>query len=112
MEPIAEVVTPAKRRTKEPRTTKNGHIGKHSEGINAPQAEDLALILESLQTMRDGNFTVRLPVAWTGLKGKIADTFNDIIAANERMAMELTRVGQTVGKEGRTRERVAFQQSR
>ena len=62
--------------------------------------------------MRDGNFTVRLPVAWTGLKGKIADTFNDIIAANERMAMELTRVGQTVGKEGRTRERASFQQSR
>ena len=28
---------------------------------------------------------MRLPVAWTGLQGKIADTFNDIIAANERI---------------------------
>jgi HAMP domain-containing protein/CheY-like chemotaxis protein/signal transduction histidine kinase len=74
--------------------------------------EDLALILASLQTMRDGDFSVRLPVAWIGLKGKIADTFNDIIAANEGMAVELKRVGQAVGKEGRTRERTRFQQLR
>jgi HAMP domain-containing protein/CheY-like chemotaxis protein/signal transduction histidine kinase len=112
MEPITDVVTPTKRKAKEPRPATNGRNGHHSDGVNAPQTEDLALILESLQTMRDGNFTVRLPVAWTGLKGKIADTFNDISAANERMALELTRVGQTVGKEGRTRERVSFQQSR
>ena len=111
MEPIAEVVK-SKRKVKEPRAITNGHNGHPSDESNAPRAEDLALIIESLQTMRDGNFTVRLPVAWTGLKGKIADTFNDIIAANERMALELTRVGQTVGKEGRTRERVSFQQSR
>ena len=77
-----------------------------------PQGQDLALILASLQTMRNGDFSVRLPVAWTGLKGKIADTFNDIVSANERMAVELHRVGQAVGKEGRTRERTRFQVSR
>jgi HAMP domain-containing protein/CheY-like chemotaxis protein/signal transduction histidine kinase len=112
MEPIAEVVTPAKRRPREPRSTNNGHNGHQAEGTAALLPEELAMILESLQTMRDGNFSVRLPVAWTGLKGKIADTFNDIIAANERMALELRRVGQAVGKEGRTRERTSFQQSR
>ena len=62
--------------------------------------------------MRDGDFSVRLPVAWVGLEGKIADTFNDIVAANEQMAAELNRVGQAVGKEGKTRERTRFQQSR
>ncbi len=112
MEPIAEVVTPAKRRPKALRSAINGHNGDYQDGGATPLPEDLALILESLQTMRDGNFSVRLPVAWTGLKGKIADTFNDIIAANERMALELRRVGQAVGKEGRTRERTSFQQSR
>jgi HAMP domain-containing protein/CheY-like chemotaxis protein len=112
MEPIAEVVSPAKRRPKQIRESVNGRNGNHANGADVPESEDLARILESLQTMRDGNFSVRLPVAWTGLKGKIADTFNDIISANERMALELTRVGQTVGKEGRTRERVSFQQSR
>jgi HAMP domain-containing protein/CheY-like chemotaxis protein/signal transduction histidine kinase len=73
---------------------------------------DLALILASLHSMRDGDFSVRLPGAWTGLAGKIADTFNDIVAANQQMARELTRVGQAVGKEGRTRERAQFRASR
>ena len=73
---------------------------------------DLSLILASLQTMRDGDFSVRLPVEWVGLEGKIADTFNDIAAANEQMASELNRVGQAVGKEGKTRERIRFQESR
>ena len=84
-----------------------------SKGQKAQSAPgDLSLILASLQTMRDGDFSVRLPVEWVGLEGKIADTFNDIAAANEQMASELNRVGQAVGKEGKTRERTRFQQSR
>ena len=42
------------------------------------------------------------------MAGKIADTFNDIVTANQQMAQELKRVGQVVGKEGRTRERMRF----
>src|SRR6185437_6447865 len=49
-----------------------------------------------------------LPGSWTGLNGKIADTFNEIVSSNQQMAKELARVGQVVGKEGRTRERVRF----
>ena len=71
-------------------------------------AANMSVILASLQTMRDGDFSVRLPGNWTGLPGKIADTFNDIVAANQQMARELKRVGQVVGKEGRTRERMRF----
>src|SRR6202022_1989377 len=56
--------------------------------------------------------TVRLPGAWIGLPGKIADTFNEIVAANQHMADELKRVGQVVGKEGRTSERIRFHESR
>jgi HAMP domain-containing protein/CheY-like chemotaxis protein/signal transduction histidine kinase len=77
-----------------------------------PVSADLRLILDGLQTMRDGNFSVRLPGSWTGLAGKIADTFNEIVAANQQMAQELKRVGQVVGKEGRTRERTKFHESR
>ncbi len=69
---------------------------------------DLSVVLSSLQTMRDGDFSVRLPGNWTGLAGKIADTFNEIIKANQQMAKELKRVGKVVGKEGRTRERMRF----
>jgi HAMP domain-containing protein/CheY-like chemotaxis protein/signal transduction histidine kinase len=80
----------------------------HSTDVVEPSAADLAAILASLQRMQQGDFSVRLPGSWTGLPGKIADTFNDIVAANEQMAGELKRVGQAVGKEGRTRERARF----
>ena len=72
----------------------------------------LAVILQSLQTMKDGDFSVRLPVTWIGLPGKIADSFNEIVTANEQMALELKRVGKAVGKEGKTRERIRVEQRR
>ncbi|MGB7828369.1 MAG: HAMP domain-containing protein [Pseudolabrys sp.] len=58
--------------------------------------------------MRSGDFSVRMGVEHEGLLGKIADTFNDIVASNERMAQQLERVGQVVGREGKTRHRVKF----
>src|SRR6204780_842660 len=86
----------------------NGKSNGRSAVEKEPASADLSVILASLQTMRDGDFSVRLPGDWTGLAGKIADTFNDIVAANQQMAQELKRVGQVVGKEGRTRERMRF----
>ncbi|MGC2154289.1 MAG: HAMP domain-containing protein [Terriglobales bacterium] len=73
---------------------------------------DLVAILASLQTLRNGDFSVRLPGSWVGLAGKIADTFNDIAAADQKMALELKRLGQVVGKQGKTRERARFYESR
>ena len=84
----------------------------NSTAVAEPASADLSVVLAALQTMRDGDFSVRLPGSWTGLAGKIADTFNDIVAANQQMANELKRVGQVVGKEGRTRERTKFHESR
>ena len=66
-------------------------------------------LLQALQKVRAGNFSVRLPGDLTGIEGKIADTFNDIVMANERMAAELKRVGLAVGKRGQTSQRVRFQ---
>jgi HAMP domain-containing protein/CheY-like chemotaxis protein/signal transduction histidine kinase len=73
---------------------------------------DLGMILSSLHAVRDGDFSVRLPGAWTGLPGKIADAFNEIVSANQQMASELKRIGQAVGKEGRTKERARVHESR
>jgi CheY-like chemotaxis protein/signal transduction histidine kinase/HAMP domain-containing protein len=87
---------------------KNGHVGNgHAES----SAANLRNLLHGLQAMRNGDFSVQLPGDWTGLEGKIADTFNEIVAANQKMAQELNRVGQVVGKEGKTRERTRFDQS-
>ncbi|MGD0156906.1 MAG: HAMP domain-containing protein [Terracidiphilus sp.] len=80
--------------------------------LESAPADCLAVILQNLQTMKDGDFSVRLPVTWTGLPGKIADSFNEIVTANEQMALELKRVGQAVGKEGKTRERIRVEQRR
>jgi len=33
---------------------------------------DLTVILTSLQSMRDGDFTVRLPGTWVGMAGKVS----------------------------------------
>src|SRR5262245_6790257 len=66
---------------------------------------DLRVLLRGLEAVRDGDFTVRLPTDWTGLEGKIADRFNEIVALNQDMASEMARVGQVVGKEGKIRQR-------
>jgi len=95
----------------EPTHSTNGDNGT-AIAIGESVPADLSVVLAALQTMRDGDFSVRLPGSWTGLAGKIADTFNDIVGANQQMAQELNRVGQVVGKEGRTRERTKFHESR
>src|SRR5437899_2791138 len=90
-------------RTKRGLAAKNAANGAHDE-----QSSDLHILLHALQAMRVGDFSVRLPRDQVGLAGKIADTFNEIVAANERMASQLERVGSVVGKDGKTRHRVKF----
>jgi HAMP domain-containing protein/CheY-like chemotaxis protein/signal transduction histidine kinase len=68
---------------------------------------DLRRLLRALQAVRDGDFSVRLPSDQTGLPGKVADTFNEIVTANQRLALELERAGKSVGKDGKTRHRMA-----
>jgi hypothetical protein len=43
----------------------------HSSGRSEIGPAELRAILANLQTMRDGNFSVRLPGAWTGLAEKL-----------------------------------------
>src|SRR5262249_52448833 len=100
---------------------KNGHAHTtvsratavaHANGGGAAASAELRAVLSGLQAMSHGDFSVRLPGDWTGLEGKIADKFNEIVAANQRMSQELQRVGQVVGKEGKTRERVRFAEAK
>jgi HAMP domain-containing protein/signal transduction histidine kinase/DNA-binding response OmpR family regulator len=78
-----------------------------------PRESQLELheLLTALEAVRNGDFSVRLPGDRTGLAGKIADTFNDIVASNLTMARELERVGRVVGHEGRTRHRFTLNRS-
>ncbi len=76
----------------------------YTNGKQDPSQE----LLQALQAMRSGDFSVRMTGDHLGIDGKIADTFNEIVAANQRMAQQLERVGQVVGREGKTRQRVRF----
>ena len=76
--------------------------------LNGSEAGELRELLHALQAMRVGDFSVRMAGDQVGIMGKVADTFNEIVAANQRMARQLERVGQVVGREGKTRQRVRF----
>jgi HAMP domain-containing protein/CheY-like chemotaxis protein/signal transduction histidine kinase len=86
----------------------NGRANGHTNGAAEVQPGELHELLHAMHAMRLGDFSVRLPDDHIGLAGKIADIFNEIIAANERMAHQLEQVGQIVGREGKTRRRVKF----
>ena len=75
--------------------------------LNSGQLDGKQL-LAALMAFKRGNFSVYLPDDWTGVAGKIADTFNDAIRINERLTNELARISRVVGKEGRIRQRASL----
>src|SRR5258708_2247512 len=98
----ADVGMPRPQKPRRAPAASNGHAQ-----VEEPALE-LQMLLDALQSVRIGDFSVRLPRDRVGLAGKIADTFNEIVAANERMAQQLEEVGQVVGREGKTKKRVRF----
>ena len=62
---------------------------------NGKQPIHLTALLEALQAMKIGDFSVRMAGDSVGIEGKIADTFNEIVTANQRMAKQLERVGRS-----------------
>src|SRR6266496_2753251 len=85
-------------------------LGRVAKRKSAPDGtpDSLQDLLHALQAMRGGDFSVRMTGDHLGIEGKIADTFNEIVAANQRMAQQLEHVGQVVGRDGKTRQRVKF----
>ena len=83
------------------RTGQNGgNASLAKEGTEA--ALDRRQLLHALQSVRSGDFSVRLPGDWSGIDGKIADTFNEIVAAQpeDRPGAQAGRPG---GGQGRAR---------
>jgi HAMP domain-containing protein/signal transduction histidine kinase/DNA-binding response OmpR family regulator len=62
-------------------------------------------LLNALTALKKGDFSARLPLEWTGVAGKVADTFNEVVELNERMARELDRLSRVVGQEGKISHR-------
>ena len=74
----------------------------NGDGVDSKQ------LLSALGAFCRGDFSVRLPEDWTGIGGKIADAFNDVIATNGKIARELDRISRIVGKEGRITQRATI----
>jgi hypothetical protein len=69
---------------------------------------DSKQLLSALTAFKRGDFSTHLPDDRTGIAGKIADTFNDVIRINQRLTEELARISRVVGKEGRIRQRASL----
>jgi HAMP domain-containing protein/signal transduction histidine kinase/CheY-like chemotaxis protein len=80
-----------------------------AELLGAPKGESDQLsktvLLAALMALKKGDFTARLPLDLTGMDGKIADAFNEVVELNQRMAEELERLSRVVGKEGKISQR-------
>ncbi|HSV35813.1 MAG TPA: HAMP domain-containing protein, partial [Ramlibacter sp.] len=68
-------------------------------------SEHTRTVLSALNDLKKGNTSAQLPQDWTGVFGKVADSFNEVVAENLRMSHELARLSRVVGKEGKLKER-------
>jgi len=68
-------------------------------------------LLQVLDQVRNGNFTVRMPVNGVGINGKVCDTLNEIITLNEILVQELDHARNTIGRQGRLNHRVELPRS-
>ena len=90
----------------ERKSSRASRAAANGNGAAENSQVDLRKLLRALQAVRDGDFSVRLASDQIGLAGKVADTFNEIVDSNQKLALELERAGQIVGKDGRTRHRM------
>jgi HAMP domain-containing protein/CheY-like chemotaxis protein/signal transduction histidine kinase len=65
-------------------------------------------LLTAMVAFRDGNFSTRLPSDWSGIEGRIAEAFNQAIDHEDRISREINRLSESVGKEGRLRQRMSL----
>ncbi|MBC7664048.1 MAG: HAMP domain-containing protein, partial [Caulobacter sp.] len=78
----------------------------------ADSAAEMQQLLGGLVQLRKGDAGVRLPLHWSGVAGRVADAFNDVVEQNANMAEELSRLRQMVGKEGKLKQRASLREAR
>src|SRR5262245_15374458 len=75
--------------------------------VSSTSEIDPRRMLAALGAFKRGDFTVRLPDDWSGVAGKVAETFNEVVEQNQRLAADLERLSQSVGRQGRIHQRIA-----
>src|SRR5258706_11598935 len=91
----------------EARTATKSRNGAAGNGGSETEL-DAQQVLAGLVGLKKGDFSVRLPLGWCGVGGKVADTFNDLAELMNHWNEELSRVSEVVGKEGKIQERLSI----
>src|SRR5256886_2407633 len=86
--------------------------GKMTNLQFSPEMLDRGALLKALRALRKGEFSVRMPMDLVGIDGEIAQAFNDVVEINEMIAGEFARIGNEVGKEGKTGQRAKLRVAR
>jgi len=92
-----------------PKKSKNLKI--KPEMLHVQDELDSTELLKVLAEVKNGNFSVRMPIDKIGISGKICDTLNEIISLNEILVQELNLARNTIGKQGRMNHRVELPRS-
>src|SRR5207245_87327 len=79
--------------------------GKRTSLQFSPATVGQGALLKALRALGKGEFSVRMPMDLVGVDGEIAQAFNDVVEINEMIAEEFARIGNEVGKEGKTGQR-------
>src|SRR6187431_1597229 len=74
--------------------------------------EEMNSLLAALSGLLKGDASVRLPLHWSGVSGKVADAFNAVVQQNADMADELIRLRQVVGRQGKLKQRASLREAR
>ncbi len=86
-------------------TQRNGATHQAVRG-GADDVLDEKLLLVALTSLQRGDLSVRLPVHWTGVSGKIADAYNGLAEMIAKHTDEIDRISRVVGKNGRLNQRM------
>src|SRR6187551_3318203 len=88
-------------RNQKPKPKSNGKVDLYpSDQLDATE------LLRVLREVRNGDFSVRMPIDQVGMSGKICDILNEVIGMNQQMILEFTAARNTIGKQGNLTQRV------
>ncbi len=75
---------------------KNGNNHRTRSNGHSSDFLDPELLLAVLSSVKNGDFTGRMPTRHSGASGQIYDALNEIIEKNEMLASELSRISEVV----------------
>ncbi|NUO48611.1 MAG: HAMP domain-containing protein, partial [Polyangiaceae bacterium] len=97
-----------KESAKDARPRKNGKKanGNGVDETTAPRLRDRQ-VLAAMRALRRGEFSARLPEDLDGVDAQICEAFNDVAQLAESLALESKELRESVGREGKTKRRLA-----